>query len=417
MVDACYAYLKSHECTGEKWGKKFHFYYPANTKYGHHQWLWDSAFHMITWSYKDVDNAIADLRTMLQFQQPNGFIPEMIFWGSEEGKVKNFLAKMVDKVLGYSHEEFTDLTQMPMLPYSVRAIWNATKDTELLQEFVPKIVAYFDWWENTRDPDGDGLVSIIHPWESGLDASPLYDPVLRISDKNQGKFWKHYPKFLLLKKAYRKAHWNTAKILALEKFNVEDIGVCSVYADGWGVLAKLAGEFDQFLAARCRDKQSFYEKAIIYKCWNPRLNRFISFFHQDGEERISYAETAQSLFPLMFDSLPKEILESLVAHLTNPEKFWLPYPIPSVAKSEPSFNPNRNRLLWRGTTWCPPNFFVMEGLLKHDKKDIAKQLLDRWIDMYLKNGIWEYYNPLTGEGLGEEGIGMSTVIVDMIKRV
>ncbi|HME52168.1 MAG TPA: trehalase family glycosidase [Candidatus Lokiarchaeia archaeon] len=414
IENACYAYLKEHESIGEKWGMHYHFYYPASTKYGHHQWLWDSGFHMITWSYRDVQNSIADLRTMLQFQRHDGFIPEMVFWGTES---KTFLAKLFNSVIGYSSDQYTDITQMPMLPYAVRAIWNATNDVTLLEEFVPKIVAYFDWWEITRDPDGDGLVSIIHPWESGIDASPLYDPVHAIKPKNQGKFWKTYPKFLLLLHAYRKAGWNIPKILAMEKFNVEDVGVCSVYAAGWGVLAKLASEYDQYLAARCRDKQHFFEKAIVKKCWDEKNKRFISYFHLKGEERVSMAETVQSLFPLLLETIPDEMLEAVLENLQNPEKFLLSYPIPSVAKSEPSFNPNRNRLLWRGTTWPIDQWFVMEGLINHGRENIAQQLLESWIDLYKKHGIWEYYNPLTGEGLGEEGIGMSTVIVDMIKRL
>jgi glycogen debranching enzyme len=182
-------------------------------------------------------------------------------------------------------------------------------------------------------------------------------------------------------------------------------------------MSELALNFDLFLAARCKEKQHFFEKAILYKCWNPRLGRFISFYHQDGEEHVSYAETAQSLFPIMFETIPPEMLDKVIASLQDPEKFWLSYPVPSVSKSEPFFNPNRNRLLWRGTTWPILTYFVMEGLLKHGKDKIAKEMLDRWTDMYLKHGIWEYYNPLDGEGLGEEGIGMSTVIVDMLARL
>jgi hypothetical protein len=36
------------------------------------QWLWDSGAHMITWSNKNVTNAVLDLRTMLQMQQEDG---------------------------------------------------------------------------------------------------------------------------------------------------------------------------------------------------------------------------------------------------------------------------------------------------------------------------------------------------------
>ena len=36
------------------------------------------------------------------------------------------------------------------------------------------------WWADSRDVDGNGLVSIIHGWESGMDASPAYDDALHV---------------------------------------------------------------------------------------------------------------------------------------------------------------------------------------------------------------------------------------------
>ena len=42
------------------------------------------------------------------------------------------------------------------------------------------MIEYYDWWARYRQPDYDGLVVIIHPWESGLDASPAYDEALKV---------------------------------------------------------------------------------------------------------------------------------------------------------------------------------------------------------------------------------------------
>lgn len=80
LVEGCYSLLKTLEVSGTAWGKPYHFYRPALTKYGPYQWLWDSGWHMIVWSHRNVENAIADLRSMLQFQREDGFIPEIIFW-------------------------------------------------------------------------------------------------------------------------------------------------------------------------------------------------------------------------------------------------------------------------------------------------------------------------------------------------
>ena len=48
---------------------------------------------------------------------------------------------------------------------------------------VPKLVRYFTWWKNNRDVDGNGLVTILHPWESGIDLSPAYDPALGVPQR------------------------------------------------------------------------------------------------------------------------------------------------------------------------------------------------------------------------------------------
>jgi hypothetical protein len=408
LMEACYTCLKSHEMVGTKWDKQYHFYRPALTKYSASQWLWDSGWHMIAWSHRQPENAIAELRSMLQFQQPNGFIPEIIFWEPDR-----LSKKLFDLFLGYSHREYTDLTQMPMLAYSVRAIWNATHNRNLLVEFVPKIAKYLEWWEG-RDHDNDGLVSIIHPWESGIDASPTYDPVFRLT---KPRWYNVYPQFWKLHYIYHKLNWNHQAILKGEWFNVEDVGLCSVYAAGWGVLTLLAQEFDDKLAERCYNRNRKYQDAIIHKCWDDDRKHFVSYFHQGGVEKISPAETVQTLLPILLDDIPKDMQLQLVSKVTDPQKFSLPYPIPSVSKSEGTFNPYKSKLLWRGPMWPSTTWLVMEGLLKHGFKTEAEAILDQWIEMYLESGIWEYYNPLTGKGLGQKCLGMSTIIVDMLHRL
>jgi hypothetical protein len=62
------------------------------------------------------------------------------------------------------------------------AIFEQTNDVELLKEIVPRLVKFFYWWKDNRDVDGDGLITILHPWESGIDLSPAYDPALGVPE-------------------------------------------------------------------------------------------------------------------------------------------------------------------------------------------------------------------------------------------
>lgn len=424
VISDCFQALEAHTMIGEKFGLPFHFYRPALVKYGPHQWLWDSGFHMMAWSHRNVSNAIADLRTMLSMQRPDGRIPEIIFWGPQSQE------EQIGVEAQYSDKRFVDLTQMPLLAISLRAIWNSTRDLSLLREFVPKIANYFEWFVNTRSPDGDDLVVIIHPWESGLDASPAYDQALDVKNP-QPKLLDIYPKFLELVLTYKwRYHWNQTQIVSLHKnpwlivdgfFIVKDVGVNSVLAHGFGVLSELALEIGNVqLADQLRLRQLRIEKAIISKCWKPELRQFVSLYKdKKGNEQIAPAETIQTLFPVMLDSIPPEILNEIVLnHMFNESKFWRKFPLPSVSASDPAFNPVFTiDLMWRGPVWAANNYFVMEGLIKHGLFSEANRLLDRWISLYATSGIFEMYNPDTGAAYGVPQLGMSTSIVDMIYRL
>lgn len=86
---------------------------------------------------------------MLQMQQEDGRIPEQIYW------MERTPVEEAEILLQYSSVKVTDTTQMPVLPFSLKAMYNQTKDKALLKEFLPSLVNYFDWWRAARDL-GDG---------------------------------------------------------------------------------------------------------------------------------------------------------------------------------------------------------------------------------------------------------------------
>ena len=100
------------------------------------------------WARKDVNHAIADLKTLLEHQLPDGRIPEETNWLADR---QGFFAKLGIR-FQWSHVAYNDITQMPVLPYrfsispfsfsevSLRAIFEQSNDVELLKEIVPKLV-------------------------------------------------------------------------------------------------------------------------------------------------------------------------------------------------------------------------------------------------------------------------------------
>ena len=329
----------------------------------------------------------------------------------------------------YSRMDYNDLTQMPVLPFSLRAIYNATEDLAILQEFLPKLIRHFEWWKEARDPNGTGLVTILHPWESGLDLSPSYDPALHLNPASSARpKWRElYLELLKLILVYKHWYkWDQRKIMTTKRpyftrlapFQVQDIAVNSVYAAGWKILGDLALTYSPDLANECYANNRASENAILTNLWDNDKKRFVTGYESDGETRYHGAKTVQILFPLLLDSISTAQTNSIIELMTNESEFWRPAAIPSVSKSEPSYNPVQDTdLLWRGPTWGFTNWFVMEGLEKQGKTDLQEELMDKWLWTAKKSGIWEMYNPDTGEGYGAEGLGMSTLIVDWLQRL
>ena len=80
--------------------------------------------------------------------------------------------------------------------------------------------------------------------------------------------------------------------------------------------------------------------------------------------------TWSALAPLALPDLPEEIGRRLVEdHLLDRDRYWLPYPPPSVSAEEPSFEPRRwkgplRRRYWRGPTWINSAWLLWIGLLR-----------------------------------------------------
>jgi hypothetical protein len=110
-------------------------------------------------------------------------------------------------------------------------------------------------------------------------------------------------------------------------------------------------------------------------------------------------------------------VERLVCdHLLNPGEFWLPYPVPTVARDEPSFSATFRSPLasgyWRGPTWVCINWFLARCLRKHGFEAEAAHIVEKTKELVLRGGFREFYNPLTGAPLGAR-VQQSTLVVDM----
>jgi len=398
-------------------GKPYSFCVPSNVTYPF-QWFWDSCMHAIVWSHIDVEQAKEELLTLLRAQRRNGRIPHRIAW--EPPRRAPVLAMPVYPYRFYLHSTSvrnpvaSRLVQPPLLAQAIEAVYRRSGDSEFLEQTTPAAERFYRWLADNRDPDGDDLVSIIHPYESGLDHKPSFDPV----------FGFRRPSAIGATSAVRVLDvwnrtlgYNLSRIFSADRFNVEELLFNCVYAQGLAALSRLWKELgDPARAQEFQARSRRVEKAILTK------TRGLDGLYYDlysRAEKMSPAKTVTGLFPLILDTIAKGEARRLVrSHLMNEEEFWLPYPLPTVAANDPSFNPEfespSKSGLWRGPTWVATNWFLVQGLRKHGYVDEAKHITARTRDLIERHGFREFYNPYSGEAYGAPGFGWSTLIIDML---
>jgi glycogen debranching enzyme len=388
-------------------GQRYDFVCPSPTTYPF-QWFWDSAFHAIALLHVDPELAKQEIRCLMQGAQPDGFIPHMLLWEKSAHD-----AALREYAITLAHPFYTATIQPPVVARAVLRIYEATGDKDFVREVLPPIRRFFRWLKAYRDPDDDSLIAIIQPDESGLDASPKYDRLMGITAGRPEEMRPQLHRSMQrLFDAYAPHRADPARIPALDVFTWEDVMVNAIYADGLRCLAKLtdlAREADEFNARADRVRV-----ALEAKCWDGKAGVFWDLAGWD--EVPAKVLTFSSLFPLILDDLdPSKAKRLIDEHLLNEREFWLPYPVPSVAATEPSFDPKwRTDTTWRGPTWINVNWYLYWGLRAHGRANIASDLAERTVRVMASGGVREFYDPLTGEGEGARDFGWSTLVLDLI---
>ena len=395
-------------------GTDYKYVCPSKEHYTH-QWFWDSCFHAIVLSHFDADLAKNEIDSLLFAQRSNGFIPHVIFW--DRHNYNNFIANLGSR-LESKFSIFpsgTELIQPPLIAQAVEAIYKKDRDLKFLQRVIPKLKTYYLWLERHRDPDNDGLISIVAPYESGLDQSPSYEPVLGVVGKPQiiGTLAGRVVEFRNIMRNY-----NLKKIFEAEYFDVEDVLVNTIYIKNLQVLSSLLHEIDNEEAARHFHHLAKKSKeSLIKKCFDRNEAFFFDVYGQT--EKKAKVKTIKGLMPLILD-LPKAMVDSIVKkHLLDKEQFDLPYPVPTVSASEESFTPvptiiANEPLLWRGPTWINTNWYIVNGLRRHGYNKQADVIVEKSLGLIRKSGFREFFNPFSAEGYGAHNFSWSTLVVDMI---
>jgi len=400
---------------------------PSRRQYPH-QWGWDAAYIAIGWSWVDPSRAATELESLLRGQWADGRVPHIVF--HPEVPEDAYFPGPAFWAGGPDGVATSGLTQPPLHARAALEVARRTPDGDIARAFLQRVfgrlAAQHGYLAKRRDAGGAGLAAIVHPWESGLDDSPAWDgPLAAVALPPEGvapyerRDRLHvepeerpsdaaYDRFVFLARAYRDAGYDDHRLAQESAFLIEDPLFNSIWLWSTHALAEIAELIGE-------DPGSFRESAAgIHAALAARLwdgERFRPCDLRAG--RLVEPRTILSLAPLLDPDLPEETARLLAAELESPHfRGGEGLGVASSDLRAPEFDCRR---YWRGPVWANLNWLLARGLRCHRLDEQAETLERATLALVSGAGMREYFDPLTGDGLGaDEFSWTAAVLLDIL---
>jgi len=390
-----------------------------------HQWLWDSCFIAIGLAHVDPSRAADELRSLLRGQWANGMLPNMIFAPGTRDLGSRTIWRSRTHADAPRGIDTTCITQPPLLAIATMRVAAALDEPargDFLRELFPRIVAHHEWLYRERDLDGAGLVTLIHPWECGLDSTPPWMDALR---RMRLPWWLRLAERLHLARVLRRIRYDTRQLPAAERATdddgflmvaaavhakrhgfelrrmprdegalLQDVGFNAMLAAANGALRFLADDLGASLPPSL-DASIDRTMRAIDDLWDDATGQYCSRDAVTGE--LVTARTVATFLPLWAGVPVGERAAGLVTQLRDAASYWPAFPVPSVPIDGPDFREVR---YWKGPTWVNTNWMLVDALHAYGEADLAEQLRERTLAMVAAAGPFEYFSPLDGSGHG-----------------
>jgi glycogen debranching enzyme len=389
------------------------------------QWNWDSAFVAIGLAAFDSERARLEVRSLLEGQWADGMVPHIVFHPQPVEYSPGAELWESRECDGAPTVATSGITQPPVLATAVRVLHEADPDRAFLEAVLPAIEAWHAWFHRARAVDG--LVAVLHPWESA-DNAPRFDRALarldidgveapRRTDRSQVDASERptdleYRRYVALVDVLRACGYRPRSprdspfayvdlplnaILAVAE---DDLAFLMDEVGGDGSRARASAErLRASLAARWDEAAGAYRELDLH-----------------GADAIT--DTVADLFPL-YAGVPDELQARRVVdeHLAAPDRFGAapdaPWAVTTVAKSSQAFAP---RNYWRGPVWINVNWCFVRGLERCGLAEEAADLRDLTLALVARSGFVEYYEPTTGEPLGSREFSWSAALtLDLLR--
>ncbi len=376
------------------------------------QWNWDAAFSALGWFQFDVERAFLEVDKLLSAQWHNGMVPHIVFHQDDEQYFPGaamWAAGAAVPSSGY--------TQPPVLASMLRqlqlraAAANTARVREKLKEYLPKLMRWHHWFWQERNPTGNGLIAILHPWESGRDNLPDWDAALSNVDvRTVGAFKRRdtqhvdaemrphkreYQAYLALVELGKAARWDSQQLLATQPFVMLDVLMTAVLLRANRDLLAMAEELNAAAEAQTLRGWITRTEAYFGAFWNTELGAYCTINYRTGRhvDCIS-AATFSAFYAGVGDGAQRVKLAALFAKWCTAVKYMVPSFDPYDARFE-------ERRYWRGPVWVVMNYLLAEGFMTASMENYAELIRKASAQLIQRHGFYEYYSAHAADrGLG-----------------
>jgi Trehalase len=394
-----------------------------------HQWSWDSACIAIGYAGSNQSRAQTELRWLFAGQWTDGLLPHIRFAENARYFPGPEFWQTHRSSSAPRHPQTSGIVQPPVHATAVWQVYRRAKDREqakrFLQELMPGLVRWHEYLYRERTREGDGLVEIWHPWESGMDNSPLWDDALaRITpareampdyervdldfvDAAQRPTDAEYDRYAYLVKLYRDWGYDPTRIREEGPFAVYDVLFNSLLVQANRDLAEIA----RVLEIDPERFEAWAERTaagLDARLWDDVEGSYGDFDVRGGK-RVR-ANTSAAYAPL-FAGIPtperaRHMLDRLIASSVAVDGAGRV--VTSVAPGDANYDP---ALYWRGPVWPMINWVVHAGLRRYGFIEEAREIRTALLELVRREGFWEHYNAATGRGQGTEQVSWTAALV------
>ena len=276
-----------------------------------------------------------------------------------------------------------------------------------------------------------GLPALVHPWESGLDNSPLWDLVLagliippdarpvykrldlQHADADDRPTDAAYDAFVYLAARYRDFDYDDAAVLQSSEFAMVGSGFTAIHLWSTHALAEIARIVGEDPVPH-EEAAASIQAAMISMLWDEPNLRFDAFDVRAGTHVPEL--TIVSFLPLLDPALPTDLVAKICADLESAcfhPDLPIHFVVPTYSVQSPDFD---RRRYWRGPVWLNTNWLLWKGLRQHGRADLAEEIARSSLSLVSRSGFREYFDPFDGDGHGTTDFSWSaSLAIDFVR--